>query len=344
MPTHFGPSLHQAPVQGFDYGDLLNIPPPALPETSKAYQDAIKGSNFTVQSVTLQPHQRSPVTLPVWIFYYWEEIRCVVGIRQQWKVALTWVKKQSQLPQAAELCCHLLIALSSFPWSHGAAYNKDLTPLLSNSSIESFLNSYHIDHMIGRTEAEYQENFGPDLANRHLFATVDHFNAIIKFYGPECAEKEGYLWELLDAAEEKIVTREVDEFCGVMHLPLHWVSVIINFQQLKILYGDSLGGQLPEPELQALEQWMKWLVRKSKRLPPGSKITHGPLPTGSQPDYYSCGLFALNAISHHHLNTPLLTRDPVVLVCRRIQITMDIISTMTVRILYQYKIIWLTKY
>ena len=107
--------------------------------------------------------------------------------------------------------------------------------------------------MIGRTEAEYQENFGPDLANRHFFATVDHFNAIIKFYGPECSEKEGYLWELLDAAEEKIVTGEVDEFCGVMHLPLHWVSVVINFQQLKILYGDSLGGQLPEPELQALE-------------------------------------------------------------------------------------------
>lgn len=133
--------------------------------------------------------------------------------------------------------------------------------------------------------------------------------------------------------ENQIVKGEVDGFCGVMHLPLHWVSVVIDFQQLKILYGDSLGGKLPKAECQAFERWMKQLIKHSTRFPVDGKITHGPLPTGHQPDFYSCGLFALNAISHHHLNTPLLASDPIILVCRRLQITTDIISTMTVCIL-----------
>ena len=142
------------------------------------------------------------------------------------------------------------------------------------------------------------------------------------------------MWDLLKPVEDQIATGKIDEFCGAMHLPLHWVSVVLNFQQLKILYGDSLGGQLPASEHQALERWMKLLARHSRRFSTGSKITHGPLPTGHQPDFYFCGLFALNSISHYHLNTPLLTPDPIVLVCRRMQITMDIISTMTVCILY----------
>jgi hypothetical protein len=148
LPTNFKSVLHQAPIQGFDYGDLLNIPPPAISNISKVYQDKIKKSKFPIHSVTLQPHQGTPITLPAWIFHYWVEIRRVVGIRQQWKIALAWVKEYSTVPQAMDLCHNLLLGLSCFSWSHGAAYNKDITPLLSNSSTESFLNSYHIDHMI----------------------------------------------------------------------------------------------------------------------------------------------------------------------------------------------------
>jgi hypothetical protein len=332
LPANFESVLHQAPIQGFDYGDLLNIPPPALSNISKVYQDEIKKSKFLIHSVTLQPHQGTPITLPAWIFHYWVEIRRVVGIRQQWKIALAWVKEYSTVPQAMDLCHNLLLGLSCFSWSHGAAYNKDITPLLSNSSTESFLNSYHIDHMIRRIEAELQEHLAPDHANRHFFATVDHFNSIRDFYGPKPMKKEGPLWEALMAIENQIVTGKVDTFSGVMHLPLHWVSVLINFQQPQpeILYGDSLGGQMPKHERQACERWMKQIFRRSKSFSHDSKIIHGQLSTGHQTDSFSCGLFALNAISHHHLNTPLLPSDQIVLVCRRMEITLDIISTMTV--------------
>ncbi|KAF9791280.1 hypothetical protein BJ322DRAFT_1017812 [Thelephora terrestris] len=288
--------LHQATVQHFDYVDLLKIPPPALPDISKAYQDAIKKSKPSILSVTLQLYQRDPITLPTWIFLYWVEIQRAVGIWQQWKIALRWVKEQSALPQASDLHHRLLLGLFHFSWSHGAAYTKDITPLLLNSSVESFLNSFHIDHGVGKIRADYWAQVGPDHAGRHVFATVDHFNAIINFYGPSPVKKDGYQWDILMVVENQVVTGEVDVFCGVMHLPLHWVSVVIDFQQLKILYGDFLTGQMPKRQHQACECTLV------------ASLLSTPLPT---------------------LNIPLLSPDPIILVCHQMEITLDIISKMT---------------
>jgi hypothetical protein len=86
---------------------------------------------------------------------------------------------------------------------------------------------------------QYKEHHGPHIANCHIFATVDHFNAIFGFYSNVHQKKEGYLWDGLMVVENKIIMGEVDNLSGVMHLPEHWVSVVIKFQQQQILYGDS---------------------------------------------------------------------------------------------------------
>jgi hypothetical protein len=138
-----------------------------------------------------------------------------------------------------------LLSLSSLSWSHGTAYTSDITPLLLDSSVESYLNSFNIDHMITQTRAQYEKNYGPNITNHHILATVDHFNAIFHFYGNIHAKKEGHLWEALMEIENKIIIGEVDSLGGVMHLLLHWVSVVINFQQQQILYGDSLRQRIP---------------------------------------------------------------------------------------------------
>jgi len=130
--------------------------------------------------------------------------------------------------------------------------------------------------------------------------------------------------------ENRIIMGEVDSFGGVMYLPNHWVSVVVDFKQLKIFYGDSLGQSMPDRQLSACECWIGHLTKRSANLPTGRGITHGTLPTGCQKDSVSCGLFAPNAIAHHYLQHPLLPSDPVTLACRRIEVTLEIISTMTV--------------
>ena len=330
LPPNLQPVLHQDELQAFNYQSLLTIGPPANPSLSKAYQDAIKTSKHPVLSITLRPHYGDPVRLPAWVFDYWTEIGHAVDSRKRWKVALTWIRGHSVSPMATELCYRLLLGLSSLSWSHGAAYTCDITPLLSSSSVESYLSSFHIDQAIAQTRAQYEKNHQPNIANRHIFATVDHFNAITRFYGSIHAKKGGPLWDVLMVIENKIIMGEVDSLGGVLYLPLHWVSVVINFQQQQILYGDSLGQKIPNREHRALERWIKHLVGRSTMLSTSDKVTLHQLPTGYQDDSTSCGLFALNAIGHYYLEHPLLYSDPIMLACHRMEIALDIINSMTV--------------
>ena len=105
---------------------------------------------------------------------------------------------------------------------------------------------------------------------------------------------------------------------------------MINFQQLQILYGDSLGQQIPTRQHQAFERWISHLINRSSKISAHKNITLHQLPTGHQNDGTSCGLFALNAITHHYLGYPLLSPDPIALTCYRMEITLNIISKMTV--------------
>ena len=146
---------------------------------------------------------------------------------------------------AKELCSLVLLGLSSVSWSQVGGYTCNITPLFVDSSRESYLTSFHINHIISQTKAELEKTLGPHMTNCHIFATVDHFEAITHFYGNVHVGKQGHLWDRLMVAENSTIKGEVDTLGGVMHLPEHWVSVVVDFQQQQILYGDSLGQKIP---------------------------------------------------------------------------------------------------
>ena len=123
---------------------------------------------------------------------------------------------------------------------------------------------------------------------------------------------------------------EVDSMSGAIHLPDHWVSIVINFPQHQILYGDSLRNPIPRRVYRACERWVRTLIRRSANLGDDGEINVNELPTGHQTDGTSYGLFALNSIAHHHLGFPLLPSDPVPLACHWIEVALDIIGMMMV--------------
>jgi hypothetical protein len=84
---------------------------------------------------------------------------------------------------------------------------------------------------------------------------------------------------------------------------------------------------MPQREHGACERWIKHLVKWSAKLVGGGEVGVDKLPTGSQKDGTSCGLFALNSIAHHYLGHPLLSSDPDMLACRRTEIALDIVRT-----------------
>ena len=245
LPSNLQSVLHQDGIQSFNYQSLLTIGPPVLPSIPKVYQNAIKKSQYPIHSVTLRPYYGDPVRLPAWVFDYWVEIGHAVDIRKQWKVALIWVSGYSTLPMAMGLYYQLLLGFSSLSWLHSAAYTGDITPLLSSSPVESHLSSFHIDYVIAQIKAQHGKTYGASIIDHHIFVIVNNFNTIIHFYGNICAKKEGYLWDALMVIENRIIMGNVDSLGDVMDLPLHWVSVVVNFQQQQILYGDSLGRKIP---------------------------------------------------------------------------------------------------
>jgi hypothetical protein len=338
LPSNLQSVLHQDKVQEFDHQSLLTIGPP--PSTIlEVYQNAIKKTaikktQHPVHSISFQLSYGDLIRLPVWVFSYWAEIGHAVHFQKKWRIALTWVQKHSVSPMAKELCSPVLLGLSSVSWSQVGGYTCDIIPLFADSSRESYLTSFHIDHIISQTKAEFEKSLGPHMTNCHIFATVDHIEAIIRFYGNVRAGKRGHLWDKLMMAENSIIRGEVNTLGDVIHLPEHWVSVVVDFQQQQILYGDSLGQKIPRREYHALEHWIKHLVNRSSKLPVSDKITVHQLPTGHQEDASSCGLFALNAITHHYLKHPLLDSGPIILACRRMEIALDITGSMTVCLFY----------
>lgn len=70
------------------------------------------------------------------------------------------------------------------------------------------------------------------------------------------------------------------------------------------------------------------MLRRSGHEIPRSDISIYPLETTTQNDEDSCGLFALNAISHHYLkqNSPLLQFDIISLARYRMEITLDLLQ------------------
>jgi hypothetical protein len=80
---------------------------------------------------------------------------------------------------------------------------------------------------------------------------------------------------------------------------LHWIAVVINCKESRILYGDPLkSARDPETE-KALHWWTHYHT--------GSRFSWGILDVPMQKDGFNCGILSNNGLFHHFLpNTPLI--------------------------------------
>ena len=85
---------------------------------------------------------------------------------------------------------------------------------------------------------------------------------------------------------------------GILNISnVHWTAYAINVWDGEVKYGDSQGSgcRMPVDEEIAIWGWVHKL-RQQMQLPPLPSQVVGWLPVNVQPDGYSCGLFAINAI------------------------------------------------
>ena len=152
-------------------------------------------------------------------------------------------------------------------------------------------------------------------------------NYCTNFYGTkEAPSKAGnHLWNCLMVIKNQIVNGEIDSVCRIFHLPDHWTSVAFNVQQWCFFYRDSLNCAIPKEKCKAFTKWAQHLSTRARRNIDNPVPIHPPQ-TSFQDDSTSCGLLALNALSHYYLYKPLLSPDKISLAYAQMEIVLDLLN------------------
>ena len=195
------------------------------------------------------------------------------------------------------ICDQVMAGLSCFPWNGSNCSVHDMELLLTNSSLTDF----HIESTLMKI-SHHQDLHGVPFSDHHAFLPPFVLESIISAYKSLRTGKAGIKQEQLLEVENRIISGDVESVAGVLHLPNHWTSLVITFKPPpRIFYGDSLGNQMPSDRAPSFKRWVCHMLARSGQQIPESDISIYPLPTGIQIDPISCGLFALNAISHYYL-------------------------------------------
>jgi hypothetical protein len=221
-----------------------------------------------------------------------------------------------------EICNQVMAGLSYFPWNGSNCSVHDMASLLT----ESWLSDLHIDYALTKIFDHHCDHYGAEISNRHTFLIVSDLDAIVTAYknnirNARAAHKRQQLLDI----ENKIISGDIDSVAGVLHLTNHWTSLVISFKPPKILYGDSLGHPMPVKKATSFKRWVCHMLERSTHRMPESDISVYPLSITGQRDSNSCGLLALNAISHHYLpqKSPLLQPGTLSIAQARLELALD---------------------
>ena len=223
------------------------------------------------------------------------------------------------------ICDEVMTGLSYFPWNGANCSVHDMVSVLSNS----WLSDYHIDSVLTKISQHYFYHYGAEASSCHTFLPVFDIGAIVSAY-KSCgyhghAEDKGK--HLLEV-ENSIILGHIHSVAGVLHLHNHWTSLVVTFRPPRIFYGDSLGKPMPSDKASSFRQWISHMSSWSGYKVQESDISIYPLEIVSQQDSNSCGLLALNAISHYYLqqNSPLLQADALSLARYRMEIALELLQ------------------
>ena len=141
-----------------------------------------------------------------------------------------------------EICDQVMAGLACFPWNGGKTTVHDMVSILT----DSWLSDFHIDHTLNKIFSRYHDCFGAEASSHHTFLPVMDLDSIVGSYKKKgnsgrAADKSRKLLE----AENNIILGLVSSVAGVLHLPNHWTALVIKFNPLSIMFGDSLGHPMP---------------------------------------------------------------------------------------------------
>ncbi|KAI0688683.1 hypothetical protein C8T65DRAFT_700472 [Cerioporus squamosus] len=258
-----------------------NAPVPASPLLDKLKIASGQAMLDGAQSIL---HPESPThRYPLWILTYWLRMCDILTLRASWAGCCSWLSKQTRDPVASTVFETAIQHLETLPCNvptsalgRVAIHTSDFLQFIS----DRWLSDEHVNLMVAHINRRLQE--APELAARVEAKDEAFYDASSPRY--------------LNLLETKLGPKPRCVLYFPVYLPEyhHWITIRVNFFRNEISYADSLGQAIPSPK-EILERTRWWA---SKRFTGKFKVIGHKLSIGRQLDGYSCGICAINAMTH----------------------------------------------
>jgi hypothetical protein len=271
-------------------------------EVVKALKRRIGSEDDPISSI-LCPHLLTAggARYPLWVAEFWHELHIARGIQENWRRAAHQLDARLRRTVGNHLLQDAAGMLSHLPWTGNLLGHRktiDLCHLWVYFTNE-WLTDDHLLIMLGLLMEDLSQRY-----HQRVFIENTHFATILTaaYHDREnYATENSYGWirkrgnELANSSKAYLATI-------VNQDNIHWVPLLMDFDENKIWYGDSTGHPM-ESKLRDVVEW--WTFYHT-----GLHFTHATLATSLQHDSFSCGMLAWDALQFR-LGNSVIRIDPL---------------------------------
>jgi len=275
----------------------------------------------SVRYAHLSEDSKTTTNFPLWTITFWNRVLDTKEVSSKWVKCVDWVMVQLHQKKSEErqlLAEQAMIYISVLPWAV-----KKPRGLSDDEPIHTLWRYLGPNWLSGSSQNNLLELL------RHRLAGQSDMGKTYRVEGTHITEKllEVYRnWDTIqysknqslgwlrtlanDLIENQATLITVQNLTNVTGSP-HWVPLALAADEYTLLFGDSLGDELPEELRRAYTWWMGQhdVIKSAKSenhtlttIETDNLITVNPLPIASQVDGHACGILANNAL--HHLIEP----------------------------------------
>jgi Ulp1 family protease catalytic subunit len=272
---------------------LRRIPRPSLDDIIECRKKLLEaGSTKKYQSIDYPISTTQTLKVPIWAFDYWEALERICEEKDLWLAVEKKLKKEG--------AHEITDLLSTVPWNYSLPRSLGFHVVeLAKFCTDDWMGDVQMDQMVFVINNQLQSTNQIVLDWPHTFLMIRtyRYNRDTYFDKPTVLHTNGAKIEGKNPTHTKIGIYFSVNCSGDLPVPNtmgnHWVGVVVDVVEKKILYVDPK--KYPPPsELMLVLRW--WL---GQHVEGDFVVDTEVLACTWQNDDFSCGVWTLNAIAHH---------------------------------------------
>ena len=276
---------------------LQRLPRPSSDDIIECRKKLLEaGTKHKCQSIDYPISEKTTLKIPIWALDYWEAMERICDEKELWLAVEKNLKKEGSH--------NILDLLSTVPWGYSLPRSLGFHVIeLAKFCTDDWLGAVQMDQMVFVMNNQLQSKDQMILDWPHTFLMVRTYRFAHDTYfdtmlaKPTILHRNGAKIE----GENPTYTKIGIYFCvncgGDLPAPDtmgdHWVGVVIDIVEKKILYIDPMKHPPPNELIFVLQWWL------GQHVSGNFVVDAETLECSRQNDTFSCGIWTLNAIGHH---------------------------------------------